>query len=227
MTGIRKGDDVWKCLPFRVVRWELIPRFEFAGYRLQAVDEVCFIRLSKGSSLQVEWDLSTVGGGTEEELANLFLEFGGNIVDIRETAWSDSGTILTVVGLHLRLEEWLDIFWREIVEFCFPLQVVSTSSNAKLGDVLAIRKTSDDGADPYDGRLLYGGTVVSLLAAVKPDGLVPSQAARMVGVAAHEADQPRGFRAEMQWRRKLVVRSCGNERTEHEHFVLINMDLQL
>jgi hypothetical protein len=92
MARIWKGDHVWKRLPFRVTLWELIALLELACYCLQAIGEVRFISLSKGSPFQVEWNFSTSGDGTKEELANLFLETRGNIAESRKTAESDSET---------------------------------------------------------------------------------------------------------------------------------------
>lgn len=92
MARIRECDDVWERLPFGIVRWGFVAHLELAGYCLQAIGEICFIGLSKGSSLQVEGNFSAVGDGTEEELADLLPKTRGNFVDTGETAKSDSDT---------------------------------------------------------------------------------------------------------------------------------------
>jgi len=109
---------------------------------------------------------------------------------------SQPGTFNGIV-LSLRFKERVNVVWREIIQLCFPLQIIPASPNADLRNNLAIRKTSNDGTDPHHRRILHSGTVNTLLTTVKSDSLVASQATRMMGVSAHKSDQARGFRGEV------------------------------
>jgi hypothetical protein len=92
---------------------------------------------------------------------------------------------------------------------------------------LTVRETRDDGLNPYNRGVLHGSTVVPFFAAVKPDGLITGQAARMVGVAAHKTHQCRGLGGKVGGRSELVVGMGGHERAKHEHFIFIDVDLAI
>jgi hypothetical protein len=99
--------------------------------------------------------------------------------------------------MDLRFKEGDDVIRGQIVQLSLPLQVLASPANPNLSYNLAIRKTSDDGADPHHARLLHGGTIGPFFAAMEPYGLVQSKAATMIGVATHKSDQTRGFRGEV------------------------------
>jgi hypothetical protein len=196
VTGIGEGDDTGAGAHLGVCLDLLIGPLELAGYRLQTIDEVCLIVLSEGCPFQIKGNFPAGGNGAKEELAELLSQILGNVIDIGEPTLL-AGATPERICLDLRFKEGDNVIRGEIIQLSLSLQVLSSPSNPNLSDILAIRKTSDDRTDPHHGRLLHGGTVVPFLAAVDPDGLVQSKAARMIRVATHEPDQARGFGGEV------------------------------